>query len=293
MEWDPTQFFRDDHTPNPFALLILNQPINERAFRVLKRHAKITLCADGGANRFYSMMKAHDRESTDLPDLIIGDLDSITPDTRTHYANLGVRIIEDEDQYSTDFTKCLDYLRTHVGEFISSSSPVSKPEEQNEEGGRGSELDVLILGGLGGRVDQAFSQIHHLYSMTQTYSSSSTSNQEGTGKIGNLYLISEESITFILRPGVNTIRTPGTNRPGISPAEQGEDLLEENVGIIPLSGPARITTSGFQWDVVDWRTAIGGQLSTSNHIRSEVVTVESLVPVLFTVELAERLKRTR
>lgn len=38
MEWDPTQFFRDDHTPNPFALLILNQPINERAFRVLRKH---------------------------------------------------------------------------------------------------------------------------------------------------------------------------------------------------------------------------------------------------------------
>ncbi|OGM50824.1 thiamine pyrophosphokinase [Aspergillus bombycis] len=298
MEWDPTRFFRDDHTPNPFALLILNQPINERAFRVLRRHAKITLCADGGANRFYSMMKAHDRESTDLPDLIIGDLDSITPDTRAHYANLGVRIIEDEDQYSTDFTKCLDYLRANVGEFISSassSSSVAKSEGEGQKEGGGSELDVLILGGLGGRVDQAFSQIHHLYSMTQSYSSSSpsTSSQEGTGRIGNLYLISEESITFILLPGVNTIQTPGTNRPGVSPAEHAEDLLEENVGIIPLSGPARITTSGFQWDVVDWRTEIGGQLSTSNHIRSDVVTVESLVPVLFTVELAERLKRTR
>ncbi|KAE8362880.1 thiamine pyrophosphokinase [Aspergillus caelatus] len=296
MEWDPTQFFRDDHTPNPFALLILNQPINERAFRVLKRHAKVTLCADGGANRFYSMMKAHDRESIDLPDLIIGDLDSITPDTRSHYANLGVRIIEDEDQYSTDFTKCLDYLRAHVGEFLSPSTSSSGSSISKSEG-EGRELDVLILGGLGGRVDQAFSQIHHLYSMTQSYSSSSsstgghsTSNQEGTGKIGNLYLISEESITFILRPGRNTIQTPGTNRPGISSAEY---LLEENVGIIPLLGPARITTSGFQWDVVDWKTEIGGQLSTSNHIRSDVVTVESLIPVLFTLELAGRLKRDR
>ncbi|KAE8420767.1 thiamine pyrophosphokinase [Aspergillus pseudocaelatus] len=296
MEWDPTQFFRDDHTPNPFALLILNQPINERAFRVLKRHAKVTLCADGGANRFYSMMKAHDRESIDLPDLIIGDLDSITPDTRSHYANLGVRIIEDEDQYSTDFTKCLDYLRAHVGEFLSPSTSSSGSSISKLEG-EGRELDVLILGGLGGRVDQAFSQIHHLYSMTQSYSSSSsstgghsTSNQEGTGKIGNLYLISEESITFILRPGRNTIQTPGTNRPGISSAEY---LLEENVGIIPLLGPARITTSGFQWDVVDWKTEIGGQLSTSNHIRSDVVTVESLIPVLFTLELAGRLKRDR
>ncbi|KAK6813800.1 hypothetical protein RU639_010312 [Aspergillus parasiticus] len=310
MEWDPTQFFRDDHTPNPFALLILNQPINERAFRVLRRHAKVTLCADGGANRFYSMMKAHDRESIDLPDLIIGDLDSITPDTKTHYANLGVRIIHDEDQYSTDFTKCLNYLRAHVGEFLSSSisfaesssePSVSNPEKvKKEEEEEGRELDVLILGGLGGRVDQAFSQIHHLYSMTQSYSSSSstitssgghsTSNPGKAGKIGNLYLISEESITFILRPGLNTIRTPGTNRPGVSTAEY---LLEENVGIIPLLGPARITTSGFQWDVVDWRTEIGGQLSTSNHIRSEVVTVESVMPVLFTLELAGRLKRNR
>ncbi|KAB8225062.1 thiamine pyrophosphokinase [Aspergillus novoparasiticus] len=310
MEWDPTQFFRDDHTPNPFALLILNQPINERAFRVLRRHAKVTLCADGGANRFYSMMKAHDRESIDgkLPDLIIGDLDSISPDTRTHYANLGVRIIHDEDQYSTDFTKCLNYLRAHVGEFLSSSTSsesssgpsVSRSEKVKKEEEEGRELDVLILGGLGGRVDQAFSQIHHLYSMTQSYSSSSstitssgghsTSNPGKAGKIGNLYLISEESITFILRPGLNTIQTPGTNRPGVSTAEY---LLEENVGIIPLLGPARITTSGFQWDVVDWRTEIGGQLSTSNHIRSEVVTVESVMPVLFTLELAGRLKRNR
>ncbi|KAE8330166.1 thiamine pyrophosphokinase [Aspergillus sergii] len=307
MEWDPTQFFREDHTPIQFALLILNQPINERAFRVLRRHAKVTLCADGGANRFYSMMKAHDRESIDLPDLIIGDLDSISPDTKAHYANLGVRIIHDEDQYSTDFTKCLNYLRAHVGEFLSSSTSssesssdpsASRSEKVKKEEEEGRELDVLILGGLGGRVDQAFSQIHHLYSMTQSYSSSSTTTSGGgstsnpgkAGKIGNLYLISEESITFILRPGLNTIRTPGTNRPGVSTAEY---LLEENVGIIPLLGPARITTSGFQWDVIGWKTEIGGQLSTSNHIRSEVVTVESVMPVLFTLELAGRLKRNR
>ena len=255
---------------------------------------------------FYICIYSNDEENPKLPDIIIGDLDSITPDTRSHYANLGVHIIEDEDQYSTDFTKCLNYLRAHVGKFLSpctssSESAVSKSEgeerKEGEEEEEGGELDVLILGGLGGRVDQAFSQIHHLYSMTQSYSASSsssgghsTSNQEGTGKIGNLYLISEESITFILRPGRNTIQTPGTNRPGVSSAEY---LLEENVGIIPLLGPARITTSGFQWDVVDWKTEIGGQLSTSNHIRSEVVTVESLMPVLFTLELAGRLKRDR
>jgi thiamine pyrophosphokinase len=41
-EWNPTQFFSKSSDPNeviaPFALLVLNQPINERAFSVLKRN---------------------------------------------------------------------------------------------------------------------------------------------------------------------------------------------------------------------------------------------------------------
>lgn len=153
-------------------------------------------------------------------------------------------------------------------------------------------LEILILGGLGGRVDQAFSQIHHLYLMTRSYSSDQAA--------GNLYLVSEESLTFILQPGRNVIRTPKTNRPIPGSAADSTDiagycdhLLEENVGIIPISGPARITTKGFQWDVEDWTTEIGGQLSTSNHIRADVVEVTAEVPILFTVELAKRFKRVR
>lgn len=190
-------------------------------------------------------------------------------------------IVEDPDQYSTDFTKCLKYLRANAGDITAPISP---------QAGTGGRLEILILGGLGGRVDQAFSQIHHLYLMTREYSSDQSA--------GNLYLVSEESLTFILQPGHNTIRTPRTNRPdtyGEGQAEGGDDgyLLEENVGIIPISGPAQITTKGFQWDVEDWATEIGGQLSTSNHIRDDVVEVTAEVPILFTVELAERFKRVR
>jgi thiamine pyrophosphokinase len=136
-----------------------------------------------------------------------------------------------------------------------------------------------------------------------------TSGPGSGANTGHLYLISEESITFILQPGPNTIHVPRTNRPHTSTTSETDNpnakthrlpestvdeedhLLEENVGIIPLSGPARITTSGFQWDVEDWATKIGGQISTSNHIRAEVVHVNTNVPVLFTVELARRLKR--
>ncbi|KAL2867142.1 thiamine diphosphokinase [Aspergillus lucknowensis] len=315
MEWDPTRFFGEAgvKTPPPFALVVLNQPINEVALSVLRKHALVTVCADGGANRFFEFAKSRGRESAELPDTIIGDLDSIRPEIRSHYSNFGVRIVEDDDQYSTDFTKSLRYIREHEKAILSSTSITARgsapvPSAPETETSEQRNLEILVLGGLGGRVDQAFSQIHHLYLMNQRQESSLADTPGAGSGSGNLYLISEESITFILKPGKNTIHVPGTNRPRISTStstsvstepqkplkeeeEGGEYLLEENIGIIPLSGPACISTKGFEWDVEDWPTEIGGQISTSNHIRAEVVTVEANVPVLFTLELAKRLKR--
>ncbi|KAL5356734.1 thiamine pyrophosphokinase [Aspergillus floccosus] len=283
-DWDPTQFFRNDGPPHtPFALVVLNQPINERAYAVLRKHACATVCADGGANRFYAMMKAHGTEATELPSCIIGDLDSIHADVRAHYEQLGVPVIQDDDQYSTDFTKCLTYIRRHAGDLVP-SSPAA--------GAGAPRLDILILGGLGGRVDQAFSQIHHLYLMAHAQQ-----QEDQRGSPGDLYLISEESITFILRPGRNVIRTPRANRPRDDNPDNvsGESghLLEENVGIIPLSGPGWISTRGFQWDVQDWRTEIGGQISTSNHIRADELEITTRGSILLTLELATRFKRGR
>lgn len=253
-------------------------------------------------------------------------MDSIRPSVREYYDKLGVSVLEDPDQYSTDFTKCLKYLNAHAAEIIASprqeengsakpnsktpTESISAPVSQLNE----SPLEIVILGGLGGRVDQAFSQVHHLYMMTQAQctirenesNSSSSSNKPAAG--GNLYLVSEESITFIIQKGKNIIYTPATRRADLvmvsgSEADlstkkrklekevEPEYFFEENIGIIPLSAPASITTHGFEWDVKDWHTEIGGQISTSNHIRADKVEVETSVPVLFTLELAERLKR--
>lgn len=252
----------------------------------------------------------------------MGDLDSLHPSVRQHYEKLGVTILQDPDQYSTDFTKCLVYINKHAAEIIASPrcSKKSSAKTQDQDvdskscrSNQSSTLDVVILGGLGGRVDQAFSQIHHLYMMTQKQRELCESNRDETSESqkatgGNLYLISEESITFVLQRGRNTIHTPATNRPEGSPSpseaqsgvsrkrkRQGDSepeyFFEENIGIIPLSAPATITTRGFEWDVQDWHTEIGGQISTSNHIRADQVEVETSVPVLFTVELAQRFKR--
>lgn len=259
----------------------------------------------------------------------MGDLDSLGPSVRQHYEKLGVPIIVDPDQYSTDFTKCLKYLKIHTEEIMasprkrlnSSAKQESAASRASIQRGKASTLEIVILGGLGGRVDQAFSQIHHLYMMTQAQQEAREARQNTSvnekldskpAAGGNLYLVSEESITFILQQGKNIIHTPATKRAdrdsalrsetqseeGVGTGErrraEGEEqeyFFEENIGIIPLSGPASISTRGFEWDVQDWHTEIGGQISTSNHIRADIVEVETSVPVLFTLELAQRLKR--
>ena len=40
MEWDPSRFFRVSGSPSPYALLVLNQPINENAFGVLSQYGE-------------------------------------------------------------------------------------------------------------------------------------------------------------------------------------------------------------------------------------------------------------
>lgn len=168
----------------------------------------------------------------------------------TFYRARGVAVVRDPDQYSTDFTKCLKWLRRHV----------------DDTQGPRSRLDIVALGGLGGRVDQGFSQIHHLYMATKDVKL----------LVGEIYLLSEQSLSFVLEEGPNRI-------------ELSRETFAENVGIIPITGPAVVTTKGLEWDVQNWNTEFGGEISTSNHLKSETVVVETTKRVLFTVELSEDL----
>lgn len=129
-------------------------------------------------------------------------------------------------------------------------------------------LDVAVFGSLGGRADQAFSQLHQLYLIASTKFPSGS---------GDVYLLTPESVIFVLEIGLNRIRTP-----------VGITFFTENVGIIPIARPSVITTRGLEWDVTDWPTAFGTQMSTSNHIKADIVEVETTERVLFTLEFAEK-----
>lgn len=189
-------------------------------------------------------------------------MDSLRPAVEKHYRKIGTQIFKDPDQYSTDLGKCLNYIDGLAKNWLI--------EDGNERNGpdssRNLRPDIAIFGSLGGRADQGFSQLHQLYA----------ANEAKFTMLGDFYLITRQSIMFALEKGRNTILAPVRAR-----------CLTKNVGIIPLGRPSRITTHGLEYDVTDWPTEFGAQVSTSNYIVNTLVEVETTEKVLFTVELDE------
>ncbi|KAF3767936.1 thiamine pyrophosphokinase [Cryphonectria parasitica EP155] len=275
IEWHPARMLlreraetdreNNQHTAAPqLALIILNQPLRDLAtLEVLWSNSFLRVAADGGADRLLRASQEGQQNggssSTLLSqsglDVIIGDLDSLTNEARQYFTTAAsshhTKIIHDPDQYSTDFGKAVKYIRS-----AAASPPGTTP------------ADIVAMGGLGGRVDQGLSQLHHLY-LFQT---------DPTYAEGRLFLVSGESLTFLLKAGRHRVHVR---------EEGAEDVFGKYVGIIPIKEPSVITLRGFEWDVTDWKTEFGGMMSTSNHVLpdSRVVEVETTKDVLFTISL--------
>ncbi|KAL3685814.1 hypothetical protein R1sor_003836 [Riccia sorocarpa] len=156
----------------PFVLVVLNHDI-PKFVPVLWNQARLRICADGGANRLYdelpSMLTEEQPEEVRQryrPDVIKGDLDSIRPTVREFYKNLGVKIIdESHDQDSTDFQKCISYIRN--------------PDYGCDH------WKVVVVGALGGRFDHVVAHINVLYKHPKL----------------RITLLSDESLLYLLPQG--------------------------------------------------------------------------------------------
>ncbi|MCJ1413850.1 hypothetical protein MMC32_000175 [Xylographa parallela] len=273
--WRPAAFLHANlpDPPQPYAIILLNQPIeNDRLFVQICKNASLVIAADGGLNRLRHLSLQYDIGI--IPHAVCGDMDSVHPDVLDHYSNLGTKVYKDPDQYSTDLTKCLRHLsspewKQYTFRHWDRYQTLGKQDKEDEVSKQSSvsladTLDVLVVGSLGGRADQAFSLIHHLYAV----------DEDPQIQCGDVYLLTPESVIFLLRKGSNRILTP-----------VAKSQLGENVGIIPVAKPAVISTQGLEWDVQEWRTEFGKQVSTSNHVRSENVEVTTTERVIFTVDL--------
>ncbi|KAG8526519.1 uncharacterized protein KY384_008719 [Bacidia gigantensis] len=173
-------------------------------------------------------------------------MDSIQSDVLDYFLERSTRVYKDANQYATDLDKSFKSL-TH--------------EQQSQFSDQ--ETDVVIFGGLEGRVDQALSQLHKLYVLAES---------KAPG-VENIYLVTATSIVMVVERGSHKFWLP-----------LGQGYFTKNAGIVPLGRPARLHTNGFEWDLKDAELEFGRIISTSNYLREKNIEIETSEPVVFSVE---------
>jgi len=154
-----------------------------------------------------------------------------------------VKIERDEDQYSTDLMKCVSSLS----------------DKERQEGG--AQHDIIILGGLSGRLDQTIHTLSYLHKLRKFRE--------------RAFVITNESVAWVLDSGEHEI-------------EINHAVLGPTCGLLPVGIDSTVlTTTGLRWNLTEHESSFDGLMSTSNHLQPEqpVVCVKTTKPICWTVEL--------
>ncbi|KAL4247211.1 Thiamine pyrophosphokinase [Abortiporus biennis] len=213
------------------ALIILNQPFSVPLLRQLWHACKWRCCADGGANRLHDALisdakkvvgQSEDVRERYIPNLIKGDLDSLRQDVREYYSSQKVDIVQDHDQDSTDLMKCI----------------ASLSEIERQEGG--DQYDIIILGGLSGRLDQTIHTLSYLHKLRK--------------KRKRVFAVNDENVAWVLDEGEHHISVD-------------HDAFGPTCGLLPVGiDSTKLTTRGLRWNLTDCDSHFDGMVSTSNHL---------------------------
>jgi len=156
---------RRHHDPQ-LGLVLLNTPLPLGRLDRVWEMASFRICADGGANRL--------REARPdlVPDAVVGDMDSVTEETLSHYRAKGARVVDlREDQDTTDLEKALAMA---------------------EQKGCGRVIALGAHGAWDGRLDQTFGMCNAL----MMYSSMSVA------------IAGADNYFCLFRSGKNVIKVP-------------------------------------------------------------------------------------
>ncbi|KAF9815602.1 hypothetical protein IEO21_04462 [Rhodonia placenta] len=224
---------------------MLNQPFSYPLLKRLWNGCSWRYCADGGANRLHDPRHPHPAAylARYLPDLIKGDLDSLRSDVREYYTSKNITVVEDHDQYSTDLMKCISALA----------------EREKAEGMEDS--DLVILGGLSGRLDQTVHTLSFLHKLRKSKR--------------RVFAITDDSVAWVLPEGEHRIHI-------------NHDMLGPTCGLLPLGVDSTIlSTTGLRWNLTDTESSFDGLVSTSNHLvpEEDIVWVKTSRPIWWTAEL--------
>lgn len=285
----------NDREDGPLALVILNAH-GDGESKGLLRHlwgrATLRVCADGGANRLHDSFGGgedgdcvgdpSEERAQYVPDIIVGDLDSLRPEVARFYEDLGSEIKVRDDQDHCDFEKCL----VEVESWLSSSTPSGAAAGRGVETGasaaaaaaahdggggdgdgkesrapaaNGPGATVVGLGAFGGRFDHEMQAISLLHAYTSRFH--------------RLVLMGAGNVAFLLEPGLAHAIEPDLRFEG------------PTVGLIPVGGPCQtVTTEGLRWNLDGRGLEFGVCVSSSNLVVEDVVRVTTDAPLVWTAE---------
>ncbi|GAV02778.1 hypothetical protein RvY_13302 [Ramazzottius varieornatus] len=241
-------------------LSVADFAVHRKKIEILWRNAVFKCAADSGANFLYRHLCTDangkpDPRSTWLPDLICGDFDSAEPEVLKFFKSFpSVRIEKTPDQDATDFTKALKL----VGEILRNRSECGEPDGLNSSS---SNVDMIVAVCSGrGRFDHSMGNINTLFSSAQ---------------YTNLpvILMSETDMQYVIPGGTAQTMILDTGLEG------------PYCGLLPLSGPSIVSTSGLQWNLFNETLSFGGLISTSNSLDRETVMVKCSEPLLWTMSV--------
>jgi thiamine pyrophosphokinase len=291
------------------VLIILNHNL-PRLTAALWRRARLVVVADGGADRlleassgweeaFGSLPSSSSRRrpprrsgddgggtpsslplrSSFLPDFIVGDLDSISPQARLHFGSLGVPIIDlSTDQDSTDLQKCLGFAAAEVEKQQKERGSLSSPPPSSSTSSSSPSLPaspsappVFVAGALGGRLDHSLSAISTLYAIDAARRRKEGGKEEEEGKreeeeeegfaaaaarsLGDVVLSGDGSLARLVPASCSSSSEPcssetskvTTTATAILPCAAVEG---PGCGLVALGAAARgVETSGLEWNL--------------------------------------------
>lgn len=226
--------------------LILNYKLPTQVNKLLHK-AQFCICADGGANQLYDA----------------------APSFAQHLSAVEARrlirpavIVGDLDSINDEVRQYYAQLGTEIKDLSSDQNTTDLQKCLTELEDRFStqelaDITIVVAGGLGGRLDHTMSALSTLHKWPHL----------------RLVLWGDGSMAQLLAPGKHVIQ----------PAKEFEG---PTCGLVPLSGPATISTQGLKWDLDKTVSDFTGMISTSNHIMDDTVMVETDADVIWITETA-------
>ncbi|XP_075230646.1 thiamine pyrophosphokinase 1-like isoform X2 [Lycorma delicatula] len=231
-----------------YAVIILNQPIliPTKLMVNLWNSANVRMTVDGGTARWYKFCDDAKRKNLQI--------NCLHPDIVSGDFDSLPNIIIDLAKKNG-----CEVLRTPDQNYTDFRKALQILHDKNLE------INTIIaVVENSGRLDQTLANLNTHFMIDSIFM-----------KDVNLYSLASDSLTWLLKPGKHSICIPERLRASMLWCS-----------LMPVGGPANVTTSGLYYNMCDRKIEFGGLVSSSNSYNGdEVVTVETDGNVLWSMGL--------